>query len=178
LSLGSDLALLYGSFPVWLPHADTARPGRQLYRVSTTWVSANGASRYTEPPSYVYVTPDRLKFHNASGAQTEFLPGGKTATPCPPSGAQTASSPFSYAALATQWYWSKVNGQGAPAGPASLLPPPRQATIVSSRLIRFGGGCRPSSARAARARRTTVSAAPRRPCSSSAAAARRYLASS
>ena len=61
-------------------------------------------------------------------------------------------------------------------GKSTLLPP--QATIVSSRLIRFGGGCRPSSARAARARSTTVSAAPRRPSTSSAAAARRYLASS
>ncbi len=113
-------SLMYGSFPVWLPHADTARPGRQLYRVSTTWVSANGASRYTEPPTYVYVTPDRLQYHRASGAQTEFLPGGRTATPCPASGAETASSPFSYAALASTWCWSKADGQGAPA--TELIP--------------------------------------------------------
>jgi putative ABC transport system permease protein len=107
--------LTFGAFPVWIPAADTHRPGRQLYRVSTTWVSANGASRYTEPPTYVYVTPDRLKYHSASGRQTEILPGGKTATPCPPGGASTANSPFSYAALAGAWCWSKVNGQGAPA---------------------------------------------------------------
>ena len=107
--------LMYGAFPVWIPGADAARPGRQLYRVSTTWVSANGASRYTEPPTYVYVTPDRLQYHNASGVQTEFLPGGKTATPCPGGGAEQANSPFSYAALAGSWCWSKINGQGAPA---------------------------------------------------------------
>ena len=108
-------SLMYGSFPVWLPRADAARPGRQLYRISTTWVSANGASRYTEPPSYVYVTPGRLKYHPASGAQTEYLPGGNMATPCPPSGAERASSPFSYAALGSAWCWSRLNGQGAPA---------------------------------------------------------------
>ncbi len=106
--------LMYGAFPVWLPAADTHRPGRQLYRVSTTWVSANGASRYQEPPTYVYVTPDRLQYHT-TGAQTEILPSGKTVTPCPASGASTASSPFSYAALASAWCWSKINGQGAPA---------------------------------------------------------------
>jgi putative ABC transport system permease protein len=107
--------LMYASFPVWLPAADIRRGGRQLYRVSTTWVSANGASRYVQPPSYVYVTPDRLQYHDASGAQTEFLPDGRTATPCPPAGATLASSPFSFAALASAWCWSTVNGQGAPA---------------------------------------------------------------
>ncbi|HEY6479435.1 MAG TPA: hypothetical protein VIZ00_05365 [Streptosporangiaceae bacterium] len=38
--------LVNADFPVWLPAADVARPGRQLYRASTTWVSANGATRH------------------------------------------------------------------------------------------------------------------------------------
>lgn len=46
------------SFP--LPAADLSRPGRQLYRVTTTWISQGGTSRATPPPSFVYVTPRRL----------------------------------------------------------------------------------------------------------------------
>lgn len=46
-------------FPVRLPAADVARPGRQLYRFATTWVSANGTARIGQPTSYVHVTPDR-----------------------------------------------------------------------------------------------------------------------
>jgi hypothetical protein len=106
--------LMYAAFPVWLPAADVHRTGRQLYRVSTTWVSANGASRYSQPPAYVYVTPDRVKYHH-SGAQTELLPGGKQVTTCPVPSQERASSPFSFAGLAESWCWSKVNGQGAPA---------------------------------------------------------------
>jgi hypothetical protein len=51
--------------PVWLPAADVAKPGRQLYRVSTTWASASGATRVPQPASYVYVTPDRVHFTGA-----------------------------------------------------------------------------------------------------------------
>ena len=40
-----------------VPAAALAGSGRQLYRISTTWVSDNGASRVTQPPSYLYVTP-------------------------------------------------------------------------------------------------------------------------
>ena len=43
-----------------VPAAALAGSGRQLYRISTTWVSGNGASRVTQPPSYLYVTPRRL----------------------------------------------------------------------------------------------------------------------
>ena len=43
-----------------VPAAALAGSGRQLYRISTTWVSGNGASRVTQPPSYLYVTPLRL----------------------------------------------------------------------------------------------------------------------
>ena len=40
-----------------VPAAALAGSGRQLYRISTTWVSDNGASRVAQPPSYLYVTP-------------------------------------------------------------------------------------------------------------------------
>ena len=43
-----------------VPAAALAGSGRQLYRISTTWVSGNGASRVAQPPSYLYVTPLRL----------------------------------------------------------------------------------------------------------------------
>jgi hypothetical protein len=45
--------------PIRLPAADAALPGRQLYRYATTWVSAGGAIRVGQPPSYLYLTPNR-----------------------------------------------------------------------------------------------------------------------
>ena len=99
-------------FPVWVPSADVARSGRQLYRATTTWVSGNGASQIRQAPTYVYITPDRVRQNNTTGATTEALPGGSTATPCPAT--PPITSPFSYAALAGTWCWSKVNGDGAP----------------------------------------------------------------
>ena len=110
--------LMKAAFPVWLPAADVARPGRQLYRVSTTWVSANGTSRIREPASYVYVTPGRLRYHDGTGASTETLPGGRTAVPCPTPAA--VASPFSDAALATAWCFSKIDGEGLPPGTYSV----------------------------------------------------------
>jgi putative ABC transport system permease protein len=110
---------MYAVFPVRLPAADVARPGRQLYRVATTWVSANGASRVPEPPSYVYVTPDRVRFSAATQATSELLPGGPAVTPCLAQPA--AAGPFSYAARAGSSCFSKVDGEGAPAG-TSFIP--------------------------------------------------------
>ncbi len=97
-------------FPVWLPHADVARPGRQLYRASTTWVSANGASRIRQPPTYVYVTPDRVHTASSTGATTETVPGGSKVTTCP--ALHPTADPFSPATLTMSWCWSKANGLG------------------------------------------------------------------
>ena len=97
-------------FPVWLPHADVTRPGRQLYRASTTWVSANGASRIHQPPTYVYVTPDRVHTASSTGATTEILPGGSRVSTCP--ALAPTADPFSPATLTMAWCWSKVNGLG------------------------------------------------------------------
>ena len=99
--------LLRASIPVLLPAADNARPGRQLYRYSTTWVSAGGTTRIAQPASYLYLTPDRLGLSKA-GANYEVLPGGSRVTVCPPPGG--AASPFSVAAQSSPWCWSKING--------------------------------------------------------------------
>jgi putative ABC transport system permease protein len=47
-----------------VPAAALARSGRQLYRISTTWVSNSGVSRITQPPAYLYVTPLPLTHPN------------------------------------------------------------------------------------------------------------------
>jgi putative ABC transport system permease protein len=102
--------LVNADFPVDLPASDVARSGRQLYRATTTWVSANGATRITQPPTYVYVTPDQVHKSLNSGVTTETLPDGSTVTPCPAQG--PASSPFDYGQQAQAWCFSKVNDLG------------------------------------------------------------------
>jgi hypothetical protein len=110
---------MQAQFPVELPAADVAQPGRQIYRVSTTWVSANGATRVPEPPSYVYVTPDELHFSFNNGATSETLPGGSTVTSCPVTA--PAADPFSFASRAGTWCWSKADGDGTPPGTISYV---------------------------------------------------------
>jgi putative ABC transport system permease protein len=104
--------LVDADFPVDLPAADLARPGRQLYRATTTWVSANGATRIVQPPTYVYVTPDLVQ-SAPPGPTTETLPDGSTMTPCPV--IPPESSPFDYAQQAQTWCFSKINGLGTSA---------------------------------------------------------------
>lgn len=100
--------LLRISIPVLLPAADNARPGRQLYRYTTTWVSAAGRNRITQPASYLYLTPDRLGFSGTRGAQYELLPSGSRVPVCPQS--RPVTSPFGPAAQSIPWCWSKING--------------------------------------------------------------------
>jgi putative ABC transport system permease protein len=107
-------ALMNASFPIEVPASDVAQPGRQLYRVSTTWVSANGATQVKQPDSFVYVTPNQVSYNNTTDATTETLPGGSTATPCPVPPAVT--SPFANSAAAGAWCWSKADGLGLPPG--------------------------------------------------------------
>jgi putative ABC transport system permease protein len=45
---------------VHLPAAAATGSGRQLYRISATWVSAGGSVRIPQPPSYAYVTSDPM----------------------------------------------------------------------------------------------------------------------
>jgi putative ABC transport system permease protein len=115
--VGYSLLVSQLSFP--LPAADLSRPGRQLYRETTTWISQGGASRATEPASFVYVTPQRLG-QDASGTnQTERLPDGQSVTLCPADAIplEPGVDPFGVAAQSYCTAWSKVDGYG-PAGQA------------------------------------------------------------
>jgi putative ABC transport system permease protein len=104
--------------PVLLPAADSAPPGRQLYRYATTWVSAGGTTRIAQPASYLYLTPDRLVF-DSQGDTDEILPGGSSVTVCP--GPGTATDPFGPAAQSNGYCWSKINGN---AGTITISEPP------------------------------------------------------
>jgi hypothetical protein len=106
-----------------LPTADLSRPGRQLYRVTSTWISQGGTSRVTQPPSYVYVTSQRLGFDlhvtiigpkiTQTTTQTERLPDGKNVTICPADAIlDPGVDPFGVAAQSDCTAWSKVNGYG------------------------------------------------------------------
>ena len=108
-----------------LPAADAARPGRQIYRYATTWVSAGGTIRVPQPPSYLYLTPDRIGL-DSSGDTYEDLPGGSRATVCPqPAG--VPASPFSAAAQSNGWCWSKLD---ANAGAFTLQHPPDEPYAI------------------------------------------------
>jgi putative ABC transport system permease protein len=107
--------------PVFLPAVDNARPGRALYRYSTTWVSDGGLSRISQPPSYLYLTPDRLRISNI-GDVYELRPRGSPLAVCPQQGFST--NPFGPAAQSSAWCWSKVNGT---AGAFVGDEPPRRA---------------------------------------------------
>ncbi|HEU5391229.1 MAG TPA: FtsX-like permease family protein [Streptosporangiaceae bacterium] len=114
--VGYSLLITQLSFP--LPAADLSRPGRQLYRETTTWISQGGASRATEPASFVYVTPQRLGQDATGTNQTERLPDGQSVTICPEDAhLEPGVDPFGVAAQSYCLAWSKVNGYG-PAGQA------------------------------------------------------------
>jgi putative ABC transport system permease protein len=121
--VGYSLLVPQLSFP--LPAADLSRPGRQLYRVTTTWISQGGTSRVTPPSSYVYVTPQRLGVDNqiTGYLTTEQLPDGQTVTICPTDvNLEPGVDPFGAAAQSDCTAWSKVNGYG-PQGVNTPYPP-------------------------------------------------------
>ena len=106
-----------------LPAAELRRPGRQIYRVTTTWISEGGTSRVTPPPSYVYVTPQRIGVDVNSVnpyLPTERLADGKSVTICPTDvNLEPGVDPFGVAAQSDCMAWSKVNGYG----PKGITPP-------------------------------------------------------
>jgi putative ABC transport system permease protein len=111
--VGYSLLVPQLSFP--LPSADLSQPGRQLYRITTTWISQGGASRVTPSPSYVYVTPQRLGLDNqvTGYLTTEQLPDGQTVTICPTDvNLEPGVNPFGVAAQSDCTAWSKVNAYG------------------------------------------------------------------
>lgn len=113
--------LIRAGIPVELPAADIGRPGRQLYRYTTTGVSAGGTTRVVQPSSYLYLTPGRLGLSSA-GETYEILPGGSRVTVCPQPDAQP-SSPFGAAAQSAGWCRP---GRSSP--PSWRRPMPRAAT--------------------------------------------------
>jgi ABC-type lipoprotein release transport system permease subunit len=100
-------AQLQAGIFVPVPAATLAGSGRRLYRYSTTFVSDNGASRVTRPPSYLYVTPLRLMGgYNGMPATDGTGPGcllpGDLALP-------PGTNPFGTTANSTTGCWSREN---------------------------------------------------------------------
>ncbi len=91
---------------VRLPAAAAHARTRQLYRVTTTWVSAGGSVRIPQPPSYVYLTSNRL----GGQAAYERLPGGSKASVCQGYPLSASGPPFGAARQSSLWCWSRANG--------------------------------------------------------------------
>ena len=108
-----------------VPAAALAGSGRQLYRISTTWVSGSGASRIAQPPSYLYVTPLPLKGNTNGIPDTDVVaytdgtgPGcvlGDGSTPAP------GTNPFGTAAQSSASCWSRVNQYDQPPPPGGVV---------------------------------------------------------
>ena len=99
-----------------LPAAAYARKGRQLYRVSTTWISDAGTSRVTQPSLYQYVTPNPGRFMRSSGDFAEVLPDGRTVITCPSEQYTRGEAPFGFSAQGGDACLSKLNGEGPGSG--------------------------------------------------------------
>ena len=94
-----------------LPTAALTGSGRQIYRISTTWVSDNGASRVAQPPSYLYVTPQPLTSDTngelpADGTEAGCGLGGNVQPP--------GANPFGPAAQSEVRCWSPGNQYNLP----------------------------------------------------------------
>jgi putative ABC transport system permease protein len=95
-----------------VPAAALGRSGSRLYRISTTWVSDNGASRVTQPPGYLYVTPRRL----TTGPGTAGARSSCGAASFPPPG----TNPFGTTAQSYALCWSRVNHNALPTSPGGV----------------------------------------------------------
>ncbi|HTZ92277.1 MAG TPA: FtsX-like permease family protein [Streptosporangiaceae bacterium] len=109
------------SFP--LPAADYATPGRQLYRISTTYVSVAGTSRIARPASYLYVTPNPLRFRSLTGGIDEMVSGHPvTVAGCGIRTSEPEQDPFGAAAQSETLCWSKSDGSGFAGQPGGSNP--------------------------------------------------------
>jgi putative ABC transport system permease protein len=93
-----------------VPAAAVAGSGRQLYRISTTWVSDSGVSRITQPPGYLYVTPLPL-----TQPGNHYVTDG-TGPGCPAAGVipSPGTNPFGTAVQSYARCWSRVNQYDMP----------------------------------------------------------------
>ena len=97
-----------------IPAAALKGSGRQLYRVSTTWVSDNGASRVTQPSGYLYVTPLRLRGGNGQPATDGTGPGCVLIDTVNTVNPAAEAHPFGPAAQSFTTCWSRVNQYNLP----------------------------------------------------------------
>jgi hypothetical protein len=98
-----------------VPAAVLAGSGRQLYRISTSWISGDGASRVAQPPDYLYVTPRPLTGAPDGGTPTDGTGPGCMLTRnviLPP-----GTNPFGPAAQSYTRCWSRVNQYDLPGVP-------------------------------------------------------------
>jgi hypothetical protein len=103
-----------------LPASAYTPPGRQLYRVSTTWISEAGRSRISQPASYVYVTPRPVRTARGTGAVSEQLPDGRSVTVCPEWPLPPDDAPFGIDAQSGTVCLSGASGAGAARATAQL----------------------------------------------------------
>src|SRR5579875_2168896 len=101
---------------VTLPKHVLGSAGRRLYRISTTYVNDNGASRVTQPPHYLYVTPLRLRGSINSGSPPATDGTGKGCTHTENAPLSPNTNPFSPAAQSYSACWSRVNRYNYPPG--------------------------------------------------------------
>lgn len=116
VAVAAPIAMVGYSLPnvpvtIALPAGPGSRSGRQLYRVSTTWVSAGGTVQIQQPASYVYLTPNRIsqRATQRTTYTSEVLPDGSKAPVCDGYPLR-AAPPFSPAAQSALWCWSRANG--------------------------------------------------------------------
>jgi putative ABC transport system permease protein len=98
----------YVPVTVELPGAAGMGHGRQLYRVTTTWVSAGGSARVPQPPSYVYITSNPMTA--ASIPTFERLPDGLKVPVCYGYPISADYPPFGAGTQSSLWCWSRANG--------------------------------------------------------------------
>jgi hypothetical protein len=110
-------AQLNASMFVPAPKGALAGSGRQLYRISTTYVNDNGASRVTQPPGYLYVTPLRLRGSDNVGDTPATDGTGPGCTQTINTALSPETNPFGAAAQSYASCWSRVNQYNEPPPP-------------------------------------------------------------
>ena len=110
-------AQLNASMFVPAPKGALAGSGRQLYRISTTYVNDNGASRVTQPPGYLYVTPLRLRGSDNVGDTPATDGTGPGCTQTINTAVSPETNPFGAAAQSYASCWSRVNQYNEPPPP-------------------------------------------------------------
>jgi putative ABC transport system permease protein len=110
-------AQLNASMFVPVPKGALAGSGRQLYRISASYVNDNGASRVTQPPGYLYVTPLRLRGSDNAGDTPATDGTGPGCTQTINTALSPETNPFGAAAQSYASCWSRVNQYNEPPPP-------------------------------------------------------------